>query len=127
MRVSKEWYANYIKAHPERAPGGDSLDRAAAPDADAQPQSANSYGSVVKAIREKAHTSRCFIWIESRRHKLIDPRANLYGGSKYIEDALMYAGAIHDDSDKFSEGVVTQTKVSKDEPEETIVRIWKLD
>lgn len=127
MRVTKEWYEQYLQRQAAAAAARPAVDRAADTREDAKPQPASSYGSLVKEIREKAHASRCFISIESRRRKLVDPRANLYGGSKFFEDALMYSGAIHDDTDQFSEGVVTQTKIGKEEEEMTIIRIWKLD
>jgi hypothetical protein len=76
---------------------------------------------------ERCHPTRCFISIESRRRRLIDPRANLYGGTKALEDALRYAGLIYDDAEAFSEGAVFQTKIKSKEPEETIIRIWKID
>jgi hypothetical protein len=82
---------------------------------------------VGKEEGKATHTSRCFICIKSIRKRLIDPRANLYGGSKYIEDALQYSSLIHDDSEKFSEGTVTQEKAGKDEEEMTIIRVSKLD
>lgn len=74
-----------------------------------------------------SNPTRCFISIESRRRRLIDPRANLYGGTKCIEDACVYAGILFDDKETFSEGAVYQTKVKSPEPEETIIRIWKID
>lgn len=72
----------------------------------------------------KAGPGRAFVSIESRRRRLIDPRANLYGGSKAIEDACVSAGLLNDDNEEESEGHVFQTKVGRDEPEETVVRIW---
>lgn len=69
---------------------------------------------------------RAFVSIESRRRRLIDPRANLYGGSKALEDACVAAGLIYDDSEEASEGHVFQTKVGKDGQEETVIRIWKV-
>ena len=73
-----------------------------------------------------AITGRVLIRITSRRSRLIDPRANLYGGTKYLEDACVYAGILHDDKEAFSEGDVRQEKVGKGEEESTVIEIWKL-
>ncbi len=69
-------------------------------------------------------SGRAFVSIESRRVRLIDPRANLYGGSKAIEDGLVYAGILRDDSQGHSEGHVFQTKVRDKEEEGTLIRVW---
>lgn len=103
------------------------VDRAKAPrpsDPVAQPDP--QHEPVGKGQAEAARPGRCFISIVSRRKRLVDPRANLYGGTKYVEDALVYAGAIQDDSEAASQGVVTQEKVGKGEAEETVIRIWKI-
>jgi len=104
-----------------------SVDRAAPqrpPHPIPQPDPRNE--SVDPGQAEAPRPGRCFISIVSRRKRLIDPRANLYGGTKYVEDALVYAGAIQGDTEAASEGIVTQEKVGKGEAEETIIRIWKL-
>jgi len=104
-----------------------SVDRAkAAQPSDPVPQPDPQHEPVAKGQAQARGSGRCFVSITSRRKKLIDPRANLYGGSKYIEDALVYAGALPDDTEAASQGVVTQEKVGKGEAEETIIRIWKL-
>jgi hypothetical protein len=69
-------------------------------------------------------SGRAFVSIESRRVRLIDPRANLYGGSKAIEDGLVYAGILRDDSEGHSEGHVFQEKVRSKEEEGTLIRVW---
>lgn len=61
--------------------------------------------------------------IVSRRRRTLDPGSNLWGGSKYFEDALRYAGLLHDDSEKFIEITVTQEKVDNPEDEATIIEI----
>lgn len=103
------------------------VDRAKAPKPqDRVPQPDPQPEPVGKRQAEASRSGRCFVSITSRRKKLIDPRANLYGGSKYVEDALVYAGALPDDTEAASQGVVTQEKVGKGEPEETVIRIWKI-
>lgn len=104
-----------------------SVDRAkAAQPQDRKPEPDPQHEPVGQGQAEASRSGRCFVSITSRRKKLIDPRANLYGGSKYVEDALVYAGALPDDTEAASQGVVTQEKVGKGEPEETVIRIWKI-
>jgi hypothetical protein len=124
---SSNWYDDYLKRQAATAAGRPAVDRTQGEAQASQPESASSDESLAAEEGKAENPGRCFIGIESRRKRLIDPRANLYGGSKYIEDACMYAGALHDDDQEFSEGIVTQTKVGKDEEEVTIIRIWKLD
>lgn len=61
--------------------------------------------------------------IISRRRRLIDPGANLWGGSKYFEDSLRYANLLHDDSEAFIEIKISQEKVTTPEEECTIIEI----
>lgn len=128
MKVSQSWYDNYLARQAASAAARRAtVDRTAGEAQDTKPQPASVDEPVGAQKGEATHTSRCFICIKSIRKRLIDPRANLYGGSKYIEDALQYSSLIHDDSEKFSEGTVTQEKAGKDEEEMTIIRVWKLD
>jgi hypothetical protein len=128
VKVSNEWYVNYLTRQAASAAARRSpVDRAAGEAQGSKSQSASGNEPVGKEEGKATHTSRCFVCIKSIRKRLIDPRANLYGGSKYIEDALQYSSLIHDDSEKFSEGTVTQEKAGKDEEEMTIIRVWKLD
>ena len=119
-RFTQEQYdallAKRATAHPPRPPqasGG-------------EPQRPAGHESVGKESPEAKGPGRCFIRITSRRRRLIDPRANLYGGTKYLEDACVYAGILHDDKEAFSEGDVRQEKVGKDEEESTVIEIWRL-
>jgi hypothetical protein len=127
MKVSNEWYTNYLARQASAAARRASVDRTAGETQGSKSQPAPGNEPMGKEEGKAAYTGRSFISIESRRRRLIDPRANLYGGSKYLEDAVMYSGAIHDDSEKFSEGHVTQTKVASEDEEVTIIRVWKLD
>ena len=128
MKVSQSWYDNYLaRQAASTAARRTPVDRAAGEPQDPKSQPASGNEPVGAPKGEATHTNRCFICIKSIRKRLIDPRANLYGGSKYIEDALQYSSLIHDDSEKFSEGTVTQEKAGKDEEEMTIIRVWKLD
>lgn len=124
---SSNWYDDYLKRQAAAAAGRPSVDRAEGEAQGSKPEPALGDESLAAQEGKAENPGRCFISIESRRKRLIDPRANLYGGTKYIEDSLQYSSIIHNDSEEFSEGIVTQTKVSKDEEEVTIIRIWKLD
>ena len=101
------------QAGPAQAPSG-------------QPQRPSGNEPLGETSAEAPGSGRCFIRITSRRSRLIDPRANLYGGTKYLEDACVYAGILHDDKEAFSEGDVCQEKVGKGEEESTVIEIWKL-
>lgn len=130
MRVSKDWYDNYLarrSAAPPAAARGAPVDRASSEAQGPKPQPASGDESVGETEGKAENPGRRFISIESRRRRLIDPRANLWGGTKYLEDACVYAGALSGDTEKLSEGIVTQTKVGSEEEEVTIIRVWKLD
>lgn len=81
---------------------------------------------MAKKKRTAQNPGRRYVSIESRRRRLIDPRGNLWGGSVYFENALRYAGILFDDNEEFSDGIVFQTKVFKEEDECTIIKIWNI-
>ena len=126
MKVSHEWYTNYLARQASAAARRTPVDRTAGETQGSQSQPASGDEPVGKAEGKAENPGRCFISIESRRRRLIDPRANLWGGTKYLEDACVYAGALSGDTEKLSEGIVTQTKVGSEEEEVTIIRVWKL-
>jgi hypothetical protein len=120
------WTQEDLKRYEERTRGKAVHQAGAAEAPRGEPQRPSVDEPVGKASPEEARSGRCFIRITSRRSRLIDPRANLYGGTKYIEDACVYAGILHDDKEAFSEGDVRQEKVGKGEEESTVIEIWKL-
>lgn len=61
--------------------------------------------------------------ITSFRCKLLDPGANLWGSTKYVEDSLKYAGLLHDDSEEFIQITVHQEKVKTRKEERTEIII----
>ena len=63
------------------------------------------------------------VCITSYRVNLLDPGANLWGSTKYIEDSLRYAGLIYDDSERFIQIQVRQVKVAHFCDERTEIEI----
>ena len=130
--VASKWFDDYQKrkmgspATP-KSPGRQPVDSPPCGQEGSEPERPTCAEQVAAQEGERCHATRCFISIESRRRRLIDPRANLYGGTKALEDACVYAGILLDDKEAFSEGAVFQTKIKSPEPEETIIRIWKLE
>ncbi len=132
VKQIQNWFDDYTKRQmgspsTAKSPRGGPVDSPSREREDSEPEPAACDEQVAAKEGEGCHATRCFISIESRRRRLIDPRANLYGGTKAVEDACVYAGAILDDKEAFSEGAVFQTKIKSPEPEETIIRIWKLE
>ena len=130
--VSNKWFDDYQKRQmgspaTPKGPGRGPVDSSSCGQEDSELERPACTEQVAAEEGERCHATRCFISIESRRRRLIDPRANLYGGTKALEDACVYAGILLDDKEAFSEGAVYQTKIKNPEPEETIIRIWKID
>lgn len=124
---SSNWYDDYLKRQAATAAGRPAVDRTQGEAQGSQPESVICHESMAKEKRATQKPVRRFVSIESRRRRLIDPRGNLWGGTVYIENALRYAGILFDDNEEFSEGIVFQTKVFKEEDECTIVKVWNLE
>lgn len=127
MKVSNEWYVNYLARQASaaaRRASANHLDREAQ---GPKSQSALCDEPVAKKERAIQKPVRRYVSIESRRRRLIDPRGNLWGGTVFLENSLRYAGILFDDNEEFSEGIVFQTKVLKEEDECTIIKVWNLE
>lgn len=90
---------------------------------DPKPEHDGGHESVATGQGEARDARSRQVSIVSRRCRLLDPGANLWGGTKHLEDALRYAGILFDDSEKFIEIKVSQEKVRTKKEEETVVTI----
>lgn len=89
---------------------------------DTKPQLPVCHEPMAEDKGEEGGSVRTILRIESRRRRLLD-LDNLYGGAKLIIDACRYKNLIKGDSTKDIELHVSQTKVTKDQCEETILTI----
>lgn len=98
-------------------------DKTGRPQETSKPEHPARDEQVGKNKREARDPRSRVVRIISRRRRLIDPGANLWGGSKYFEDSLRYAGMLWDDSEAFIQISVRQEKVETEEDEATIIEI----
>lgn len=96
--------------------------RAAVPSADME-RAACSRQMVQKT--DQAMDTCCRIRVHCRRHRLADPDGI---SVKAVLDGLVLAGILADDSTKqiIESPIITQEKISKNEPETTILTIEKI-
>ena len=73
---------------------------------------------------QKGRARKILVSVTSYRRKLADPDGLC---EKYFLDCCKYAGFIPDDSPTEIELVTKQKKVSKGEPEETVIELFELD
>lgn len=89
----------------------------------AEPERVVFNAPVGEIQREALYTGRCLVRVESFRRRLIDPD-NLV--PKYFVDSLRYLGALRDDRAEDIEIRVSQTKVSREEDEETVITLTEI-
>lgn len=94
--------------------------------ANSKPKSTSRNEPLAKAQTKEEDTGRAIVRICSYRTRLLDID-NLYGGSKYICDALRYAGIIRDDTCKDIDLKVYQIKVKTKKEERTEIEVIKDD
>ncbi len=68
------------------------------------------------------HTGRYVVRLVSYRRRLLD-KVNLYGGSKFFEDGLRYAGLIPDDREAVCDFEASQVQVKLKADERTEITV----